>query len=443
MLNQTDLAVPAEFDQPTELRRTVNEKWALFVGMGLLMVGSGLLHSVVGLRSALEGFSTTTTGVVMSSYYLGFLIGSKQAPRFVANVGHIRTFAALAAITSSSALVHLLVVHPGVWITGRLATGFGLAGLFVVAESWLNSDITNSSRGSVLSIYLVVANGGMAAGQLLLNIGDPATARLFLIVSILFSLSLVPTSLSATSSPQLFQPKKVSLASVYAAAPLGVVGSLVAGAAAGAVFGAGVIYTQLAGFTLAQTSIFMMLIILGGAVLQWPIGALSDRMDRRKMIAITAFFSAGVCMLGIVFPSGAMLYVLAVAMGGFIFPLYSLANAHANDFMAPEDVVGAGSQLIFVNGIGSVAGPILVTAVMAKVGPSGYFWYLAWVHIAIAAYAMYRMAKRAPIAPEDQSTYASYPAESSVLVATLDPQAWDEDDQPRFDTEELPAVEIN
>lgn len=411
--------------------------------MGLLMVGSGLLHSLVGLRASLAGFNTTTTGIVMSAYYVGFLVGSRQAPRFVAEVGHIRTFAALASITASSALIHLLLIHPAAWAAARLATGFGLAGLFVVAESWLNSDISNRSRGSVLSIYLVVANGGMALGQVLLNIGDPSTARLFLIVSILFSLSLVPTSLSATSSPVLIQPKKVTLLAVYEAAPLGVIGSIVAGTAGGAVFGAGVIYAQLAGFSLPQTSMFMMLIILGGAVLQWPIGALSDRMDRRKMIAITAALATAVSLAGVLSPSGTVLYVLAAAMGGFVFPLYSLANAHANDFLDPEDVVGAGSQLIFVNGVGSVAGPLLVTTAMATVGPSGYFWYLALVHCGIAIYATYRMTLRAPVPPEEQSLYTSYPAESSVLVTAMDPQGWDEHDQPRFDTEEIPAVKIN
>ncbi|MBK5224503.1 MAG: MFS transporter [Acidimicrobiia bacterium] len=417
--------------------------WALLVGIGLLMLGTGLQSSLLGVRASLEGFDTTTTGIVMSSYYLGYLLGSIRAPHLVATVGHIRVFAAFASLASSAVLIHVLFVNPFAWSLTRMISGFCMAGLFVVAESWLNDGATNETRGSLLSVYMVVANGAMAAGQLLLNAADPLGSKLFITISVLVSLALVPAALSVRANPRFLQPVPVTLREVFHAAPLGVVGALLAGTATGALFGVGVVYAQLAALSLAETSVFMLVAILGGALLQWPIGAASDRTDRRRVIAASALGAAVVCAIGTIGFHDLALFGLIGVVGGLSIPLYPLANAHTNDFIEPEQVVGAGSRLVLASGLGAITGPFLASSAMAALGAAGFFWFLAMVHLLIAGFAVYRITRRAPVPVDEQSHYAVFPAESSVLVSTLNPEVWDEDDEPVFEhTGEMPVVVV-
>lgn len=414
--------------------------WALLVGIALLMLGTGLQGSLLGLRASIEGFSTTTVGIVMSSYYLGYLLGSLRAPRLVSAVGHIRVFAAFASIASSTVLLHSLVVEPLGWTLIRIVSGFCMAGLFVVAESWLNDGATNETRGSLLSIYMVVVYGGMGAGQLLLNVADPGGFELFIVTSVLVSVALVPAALSVRSAPVIPSPSNVTLTEVFQAAPLGVVGSILAGTASGALFGVGVVYAQLAGLSLAKTSVFMLVAILGGALLQWPVGLASDRVDRRLVIVVVALAAAAACLAGAMGPHGAALLVVVGALGALSMPLYPLCNAHANDYIDADRRVGAGSRLVLANGLGAIAGPFLASWSMDAVGEGGFFWFLAVLHVLIAGYAAWRVTRRS--ASEEPTHYHPYPARSSVVVATLDPEAWDEEDHPRFDTEQVPVVSV-
>lgn len=423
------------------LARAVASMWALLVGIALLMLGSGLQGSLLGLRASIEGFSTTTVGIVMSSYYLGYLVGSVRAPGLVSSVGHIRVFAAFASVASSTVLLHSLLVAPLGWTLIRIVSGFCVAGLFVVAESWLNEGATNETRGSLLWIYMVVVYGGMGAGQLLLNAADPGGFELFIVTSVLVSIALVPAALSVRSSPTIPRPSTVTLAEVARAAPLGVVGSMLAGTAAGALFGVGVVYAQLAGLDLGQTSLFMLVAILGGAALQWPVGAVLDRIDRRIVIVAVALLAAAACIAGATGPSGAALLVVIGLVGALSMPLYPLANAHTNDYIEPEQRVGAGGRLVLANGLGAVGGPLLASAAMEAGGEAGFFWFLAVVHVLVAAYAAWRITRRR--AASDPAHYHPYPARSSVVAPALDPEAWDTDDRPRFDTDEVPAVVVD
>jgi MFS family permease len=425
----------------TAFRHAAGASWALLVGIALLMIGTGLQGSLLGVRASLEGFPTATTGVIMSSYYFGYLLGSIQAPQLVARVGHIRVFAAFASITSSSVLLHAIVVQPVGWVLFRVISGFCMAGLFVVAESWLNDSATNETRGSLLSIYMMVVSGGMGAGQLLLVTADPAGSQLFIVTSVLVSLALVPAALSVRANPRFLQPARVTLGEVFRAAPLGVAGVVLAGAASGALFGMGVIYAQLVGLSLAKTSVFMMVAIVGGAVLQAPIGALSDRTDRRRVIAATAMLAAAVSVYGATGPTGGTLLITVGLVGGFSLPLYALLNAHTNDWIDAEQMVGAGSRLVLACGLGAITGPFLASVLMSAVGAEGFFWFLAVVHAAVALYAMWRLTRRAPVPVSEQSHFAPIPARgSSVLVAAMNPEAYDEHDEPVFDTLEAVAV---
>ncbi len=436
--------MPPDHDRPPRLvalGHAVGSAWALLVGVALLMLGSGLQGSLLGVRASIEGFGTTTTGVIMSSYYLGYLLGSTRAVHLVASVGHIRVFAALASVASSSILLHAIVVEPIGWVVLRVASGFCFAGLFVVAESWLNDLATNETRGSLLSLYMVVVSGGLGAGQLLLNVAPPESFELFVTISVLVSLALVPAALSVRAKPRMLQPVPVTMREIFREAPLGIVGVILTGSATGALFGMGVVYAQLVGLGLAKTSVFMLVAILGGAVLQVPIGALSDHTDRRRVILATAALASLVCVAATSNPSGAVLLVAIGLLGGFSFPLYALLNAHVNDWIDHTQIVGAGGRLVLAMGFGAIVGPFAASLAMTSIGPEGFFWFLAAVHALIALFAAWRLTRRPPRPMPERAHFAQIPARGgSVLVSTLNPEAWDDDDEPVFRTAEVPIV---
>lgn len=403
---------------------------SLLFGLALLMIGTGLQGSLLGLRATLEGFATATTGVIMSSYYLGFVIGSLRAPQIVARVGHIRAFAALASTASSVVLIHAIAVIPAGWILLRVVTGFCMAGLYVIAESWLNDTATNTTRGSLMSIYMIVVSGGIAGGQLLLNAADPAGAVLFVVTSVLVSMALVPTALSAGSSPRLITPQPISTRDLLRAAPLGVVGVGLAGVTASTLYGVGVVYAQLAGFSIAATSALMFLAILAGTVLQWPIGALSDRVDRRKVIAAVTALAALAALWGISNTTDTARIIAFAVSGGLSLTLYALFNAHVNDWLDPSHMIEAGSRLLLISGIGAMAGPVVTTMFMTLGGPAGFFWTFLGANAAATVYALWRLTRRAPVPADQQSTFVTVPARgtsglAAVLDPSFDPEAWE------------------
>ena len=410
--------------------------WALLLGMAFIMLGNGLQGTLLGLRATLEGFSTTVTGFVMTGYFIGFLLGSTIAPKIVQRVGHIRVFAALASLASASALVHAVVIDPWVWGTMRVVTGFSYAGLYVVAESWLNDRATNETRGQILSIYMVVTYGGMTAGQFLLNVGDPSGFDLFVLISVMVSLALVPISLTATSAPTFDAPTPVSLRRLYSISPLGVVGGLATGLANGVIFGMGAVYGKAAGMSNAEISMFMGLVLLGGMLMQWPVGRISDFLDRRKVIVgVTSLATLLAAVAGTVsdLPLWALL-TLTFLFGGMTLPMYSLCGAHLNDFLNPRQMVAASSSFVLVNGLGSILGPTSGSIAIQAVGPKGFFLWLALVHCFIALFALWRMTRRASVPVEDQGQFVSMPPRGSPMSATLNPETPDD----AADWEEIP-----
>jgi MFS family permease len=411
--------------------------WALLSGLGLLMIGTGLQGSLLGLRATIEGFSTTTTGIIMSSYYFGFVIGSLRAPAIVSRVGHIRAFAALASIASSAVLIHAVAVVPAGWILLRILSGFCMAGLYLIAESWLNDSATNETRGSLLSIYMIVISGGISLGQILLNAADPRGTVLFVVTSVMVSLALVPTALSAGSSPRLVQPEPLATRDLMRAAPLGVIGVGLAGMTAGALYGVGVVYAQLSGLSIAATSALMFFAILLGTLLQWPIGALSDRLDRRKVIAATATLAAVAALIGTTGPTGITLLIVFALAGGLSLTMYALFNAHVNDWLEPAHIVGAGSRLLLINGVGAMSGPIVASVAMAVAGPPGFFGLIVVANATAAIYALWRLTRRAPVPSDQQSTFVTVPARgTSTMVSVLNPEAWDEHGDPLFEEQQ-------
>jgi MFS family permease len=397
----------------------VRATWTLFIGIALIMLGNGLQGTLLGVRASLEGFSTTTTGLVMTGYYLGFLVGAILMPRLVNNVGHIRVFAALASLASSSVLVHTVFVDPWVWMAMRLITGFSYAGLYVVAESWLNERASNAIRGQLLSLYMLVSMGCMMLGQLLLNLAPPQQPELFILTSVLVSLALVPISLTVVQAPVLTGAPPIGLRELYRGSPLGVIGGFGTGIANGTLLGMGAVFAAGIGLPIDQVAYFMMAAIFGGMLLQWPIGHLSDRFDRRRVITVVTFLSAASALLALPYvePPGLALFVLIGLFGGLHMPMYSLCIAHTNDHLKPEQMVAASGRLMLIFGCGSSLGPLTAALLMDAVGPGGFFWWLAIIHGAIGVFALYRMLRRAPTPLAEQGPFVPVPPRASPVSA--------------------------
>ena len=405
------------------LYTSVRSAAPLLFGLSLLMLGNGLQGTLLGVRATLEGFSTDTTGFVMAAYFGGFLAGSIVVPGMLRNVGHIRVFAALASIASGAVLMHVLIIHPLAWGVFRLVTGFCFAGLYVITESWLNDIATNRTRGQLLSVYMVVVTGGIAGGQFLLPLSDPGSFELFILISVLVSLSLVPTSLSVKSAPSFEAPQRVGLRALYAISPLGVVGALGVGVAHSALFSMGAVYGQSVGMSNKEISVFLALIFLGGMVMQWPVGYISDRMDRRQLILALGAVAAIMSMLALPawVSEGDRLWLFAIIalLGAASLPLYSLCIAHANDYLEPEQIVAASSTLVLVGSIGLTLGPLAAGLLMTRLGPQGLFWGEAFAHVFIVVFTAYRMMRREAPSVEDQHRHATITSRTTPLAAAL------------------------
>jgi MFS family permease len=398
-------------------RSVVGPVLPLFAGLALLMVGNGLLSSLLGIRSDLEGFNTVVIGVVMSMYYVGFLVGSLTVPRWLTTVGHIRVFAGLTSLVAASALSYSLLVEPIAWGVLRFVVGLCMSGLYVTIESWLNQRATNETRGRLLSVYMLVVTFGLGLGQLLLGVGDPAGFTLFVLVGILVSLAVVPVAMIRIPTPSEVIPVELSLRSLVTTAPLGVLAVLVAGAAGGAVLAIGAVYATQIGMTSGQVGVFMAVSILGGAVTQYPLGRLSDRIPRRRVILAVAVAATATGIAGTVVDSESIwLLVIVAVYGGLAFPMYSLAVSHVNDVMPENQLVAVAAGIVFVFGAGSVVGPIIVSVLMAVLGSVGYFWGLAAFFVPLAVYALIRVVF---IAGPIQQRFVSLPPRSSTAAALL------------------------
>ena len=395
--------------------------WALLLGMGLIMLGNGLQGSLLGIRASMEGFELTTTGLVMSGYFIGLLIGCLQTPKLVARVGHIRIFGALASLASTSILVQATFVDPFIWWSMRVVTGFAYAGIYIVAESWLNEASDNESRGKLLSIYMLISLGGLAGGQLLLNVSSPNGFELFVLVSLLVSLALIPILLSAAKAPSIETPETVSIRQLYQVSPLGVVGMFVTGVAMGTVFGMGPVYATEISTSVKDVSLFMGILILGGFLFQYPLGWLSDQYGRRKII----IFCGLSCCLFAVFASTGLkqdwsFFFFAALVGGLSTPLYSLCGAHTNDYLSPKQMVAASGTLVLINASGAVMGSPVTSYMMKYFGPGAFYISIAITMGMIAIFALWRSTRRTLAADADRGEFIVM--SPSPLSASLTPE---------------------
>ncbi|WP_037257002.1 MFS transporter [Roseivivax halodurans] len=390
------------------MTRTLFTLSALLLGYFMLQMSNGLQGSLLAVRADLEGFGATATGLVMSGFFVGMSVGSLLSGRMIERVGHVRTFSALASTASAATLVHLIVIDPFVWIAARSVTGFCFAGLLIAVESWLNASIGSAERGRLLSIYAMVGMGAGVIGQLLLDAADPQGFMLFVLVSIGLSLALVPTALSQALAPAPdAASERPSIRHLWSISPFGVVAMGMCGATLGTFFGLAPVFAQRIGFDPSQIAYIMAAATLGALVMQFPVGSLSDRVDRRWVcigLALAATLTMGTLSQASVQGYGISL-ALATLMGGLLLPTVSVVVAHINDRAPPDALLAASGGIVLMQGIGAAAGPFVAGAAMDVFGPRGFLMTLSLAQGVIVIFAVLRLALKQGIEPEAKAPY--------------------------------------
>ena len=397
----------------------IKNSWALLFGMFLLMLGNGLQGTLLGVRGSIEGMSPQTMSWVMTGYFVGFLFGSQLTPNMIRRVGHVRVFAALGSLVSACLILYAAWTNPYFWFLLRIIVGFCFSGIYVVAESWLNDSSSNETRGQTLSAYLIVQMMGIVLAQAVLNFADPSGYMLFIIISVVVSLSFAPILLSVSPAPQFQTSKRMTLSQLWSISPLGVVGQFFLGAIFAALFGMASVYGTERGLTVKDISLFVAAIYFGGMILQYPIGWVSDRMDRRVLIFIVCSIGTFFSFAANLFDSFIWLLIVAFIIGGVSNPLYSLYIAYTNDYLEHDDMASASGGLIFLTGIGAIFGPSIVGWLLDAYGAASYFWFIGTVMAIMGSYALYRMTQTSSTAVEDTSTYAPVTPTSTPIAMEL------------------------
>ena len=410
----------------------------LLAAVALVVIGVGLLFSVMGIRANLSNFSSVTLGLVMSAYYVGFLVGSYFAPWLIRRIGHIRAFAALASMASTMPILHAMWVNPWFWGGLRLLTGLCVIGMYVVIESWLNSATPSKHRGKVFGTYMIVCSVAGAVGQWLILVGDKMSFVPFALVAIVFSVALLPITLSPQDEPDVEAAPRFSLRRLFQVSPLGVVGVTAAGVLTGAFFGMGAAFAQGAGLSDTNVASFMGATLLGGALFQWPVGHYSDKHDRRLVLFWVCLVGAGVAVATYLTSTMVResmieesLIFLGVLLGGMIFTVYGLSVAYVNDLIPPEEVVETSTGLLLMYGVGAVLGPFLAGLVMSTTDNAGFMLFLAAVMGLVALYVLKRLPVAAPVPDSEKADYV-LSGQGSPSVIKLDPRG------PVADAEQTP-----
>lgn len=391
--------------------------WALLLGILLIMLGNGMQFTLIGLRGDLEGFSTAALAVITSGYYIGFLSGARVTPVLIRRVGHVRVFAALGSFMSAGLIALPLATEIWAWTLLRLIIGFCMSGVYVSAESWLNHAATNDTRGKVLSAYMFAQTLGVIGAQWLLTLGDAATSGLFIVASILVSLSFGPILLSVSPTPAVKVTRAMSLRELFGHAPLSTVGTFLLGSIYATQSGMGAVFGTQIGLSTPQIALFVAMLFAGALFLQFPIGWLSDIMDRRKLILGAAALGAAACVFGLTTEGRSELLLIAAFLaGGVTTPLYSLFLAYANDDLPADDMPAASGGLVFVFGIGAIGGPLLAGWAMQFFGPQGFWFLLAVTFGGIVLYALYRMTQRPPLQVKDTDSYLNVLPTTSLVA---------------------------
>lgn len=405
----------------------------LLGGLSLVLVGVGLLGTLLGVRATIASFGNLETGLIMAGYYGGYVVGTMLAPRAIRNVGHIRSFAAFAAVGSASSLAFGLFVDPWFWLALRVINGLCVVGLYMVVESWINDQSAGPSRGRVFSTYMMSTLFALGGGQFLLLAGDTSGLTLFALAAMLISLGVVPVAITRVTEPRIVLPVSVGLAELFRISPLGGAGVLVAGILNGAFWGMAPVFGQRLAMQEGQIALLMSVTILGGAMLQWPIGHLSDRIDRRRVLVLASFLTAVAAFVSaaIIGQGAGGLIVLAFIYGGLMFSLYGISVAHTNDHLAQDQVLAATRGLLLLYGIGAFCGPLLGGLGMDVAGPIGLPLVSAASVAILAGFGLFRMTRRFAPAVEEQGEFVPMVRTTPMVLEMYpdaDPSAVSEDD---------------
>ena len=413
------------------MNKVLKNSWALFLGMGFIMMAYGFQGSLLGVRAVQEEFSLTATGFMMSGYFIGYFIGAATIPNIISRVGHIRVFAAFASLASLIILVHSILIHPFIWFLLRVLTGISMVCIYTVAESWLNDRSSNKNRGSVLSIYMVILYGSMGIGMFLLNFSTPKNFEPFILVSVITSVALIPILLTKKKPPTFKKINVMSFSELYKSSPFGMVSSFFYGTIQSALFTLLAVYATSMNFTILEVSIVTFLLAVSGAVAQFPVGKISDVYDRRKVI-IASTFGAAIFAIIAIFVSGQMylpdglatsktwFYIFFILFSFCSLPMFSLILAHTNDYITKDKFVAAGAGLQFTFGLGAMSGPFLCSIFMDLVGSNGFFVFLFFFHTLIGAFGIYRMRVRETVENPD-SQFVAMPQTITPAGIELNP----------------------
>ncbi len=393
--------------------------WPLFIGMIFLMVSNGLLATLLTLRATSLGFSDASIGLMQSAYPVGSLLGCLIVPRLIMRVGHVRIFAALASLASTAALIHLVTDDLWSWGAMRLLSGICFSGLYIVAESWLNGRANNENRGSLLSIYFVIQTGGVTIGQLLLNFSSPEEVLLFIVASVLISLSLIPMLVSTSAAPHYELPERISLWKLFHLSPMGLTGSFLNGISQTVLYVVLALYGNAIGLSTGSIGWLIGFMTLGGMLFQFPLGKLSDHIDRRLLIVGAPGFAIPVCLFLALLDNPAgntpLLFLMVTLVGGLTLPVYSICMAHMNDHLNPAQMVAASGMLVLVLAVGMIFGPVLGALAIEYFGPRGIFYLLSTLSALTVLTGLFRLWSGRPRMESHNRVVA--------MAANLTPQA--------------------
>jgi len=390
--------------------------WPLMAGIGLIMLGNGLQGTLLGLRASFENFPVYVTGIIMTMYYCGFVVGCWTIPRMVSTVGHIRVFAAMASLASTTILLHGLYVDPFIWAVVRAFSGFGFAGLAIVTESWLNNMTANKVRGKVFGVYIFVVYLGLFSGQFLLNLAPLSQMDLFVIVSILVSFSIIPLTLANKPAPGYEEPEKLPLKKVIKHSPLALTGVFGAGICAGAFFGMGAVYANEVGMSTGQVAIYMAVYITGCGVMPLIMGWMSDNMDRRVLIIVMSAIGAAVVLPSYLY---SLYYISAFVFGGVTSSLYSLCISYMSDHVKQSQILSATTTLILANAVGSCLGPVVFGVTIEYLGAGSFYMAFFVPYVLISVIGIYRALVGEPVDIASQGEFMNIPARSTPGVMNL------------------------
>jgi len=391
--------------------------WPLFLGILFIGLGNGLQGTLSSWRADFEGFSVLTTGLIMSGYFIGQLVSSILAPKQIKKTGQIRTYAAYASIASTAILIQILFIEPPVWFVARFLSGFCIAGIMIIVEGWLNSISSNENRGQIFSIHMIVVWTGLALGQGLFAVDDPSGVSLFLLASILLSVSLIPILLTEIKAPESDVQESLGLRALWKASPSGVATIGLSGLASAGFFGVGTIYAVKAGLSVSETALFMTLFIGFGAVSQWPLGWLSDKIDRRKVILLCCASVICICIILTSFEfTSKILLILSALVGACTLPLYSLGVAQANDRLEPKQMISASGTIVLVFSVFAALGPFTMSYFLELFEMFGFMLYMGIVHLVMAITVLMMMMITQNVDESEQTDFQVMGQRPSVVA---------------------------